>query len=48
MTTRQRTMMYYGPSLESYCTFNTGPEQTPARVSEAPSGWEGDVDSNVQ
>ena len=50
MEPRQRLWTYYGYAFESYCTSEV-PESQSRRAgqpSNAPPGWGGDVDTNVQ
>jgi len=50
MEPRQRMQTYYGYAFESYCTSEV-PESKARRAGQplnAPPGWGGDVDTNVQ
>ncbi|TFK49688.1 RAI1-domain-containing protein [Heliocybe sulcata] len=46
MNPRQRTQTYYGYAFESWCTSSKLDGQE--SLSDRPSGWGGDVDTNVQ
>lgn len=53
MDPRQRLQMYYGYAFESYSTSEGPPTSQstapdPAAHPNAPPGWSGDVDTNVQ
>ncbi|KDQ14966.1 hypothetical protein BOTBODRAFT_131994 [Botryobasidium botryosum FD-172 SS1] len=50
MTAEHRTMSYYGYAFESYCTSSSpsADSQAPNTHPEAPPGWGGDVNTNVQ
>jgi len=45
MEPRHRQQMYYGYAFESYCTSDSPVRGT---ASDGPTGWGGDVDTNVQ
>ncbi|KAF5340876.1 hypothetical protein D9758_012156 [Tetrapyrgos nigripes] len=55
MEPRHRKFMYYGYAFESFCTSEKPPDSGPAKSSSstalhptAPTGWGGDIDTNVQ
>ncbi|KJA19867.1 hypothetical protein HYPSUDRAFT_104734, partial [Hypholoma sublateritium FD-334 SS-4] len=48
MPPRQRTQTYYGYAFESYCTSDTPTRRADGTPKDAPPGWSGDVDTNVQ
>ncbi|KAF5372761.1 hypothetical protein D9615_010106 [Tricholomella constricta] len=47
MEPRHRLQTYYGYAFESYCT-SEAPTRTVSSKSSDPTGWGGDVDTNVQ
>lgn len=48
MPPRQRTQTYYGYAFESYCTSDSPTRAPESAPKDAPPGWSGDVDTNVQ
>lgn len=48
MPLRQRTQTYYGYAFESYCTSDSPTRAPESAPKDAPPGWSGDVDTNVQ